>query len=359
MLALERIKKLEERYGQIQHDLAGPDAAKDAAKFQKLSKELARLRPVVEAFEVWRRVDKEFHEAEKGLKEPGLDAEMERLYRDEISRLGAQKQKLQTELEDMLLKGSDPNAGRDIILEIRAGTGGEEAALFGADLFRMYSRYAADHGLKVEVMDENSTGKGGFKEMIAGVTGADAYSLFKFESGIHRVQRVPETEASGRVHTSAVTVAVLVEAEEEEFKIDPDDLRIDVYRASGAGGQHVNKTESAVRITHIPTGFVISCQDERSQHKNKAKAMRVLRARLFEMKQLQEAKEQAEIRKAQVGSGDRSGKIRTYNFSERRVTDHRIGLTLHSLDDILNGHLDPIVQALHQHERTQKLIHAA
>ncbi len=359
MLALERLRKIKERLAWIEQELASPDTAKDAARFRKLSKELAGLRPVAEVFALWLRAESELGDVEKGLREPGLDSEMDRLYRDERVRLEAEKKRLQTELEDLLLKGSDPNSGRDVLLEIRAGTGGEEAALFAADLFRMYSRYSTDHGLKVEVMDGNVTGKGGFREMVASVSGAEAYNLFKFESGIHRVQRVPETEANGRIHTSAVTVAVLVEVDEEEVEIDPSDLKIDVYRASGAGGQHVNKTESAVRITHIPTGFVVSCQDERSQHKNKASAMRVLRARIFEMKRQKEAQQQAEIRKAQVGSGDRSGKIRTYNFSEWRVTDHRIGLTLHSLDDILNGHLDPIVQALHQHERTQRLIDAA
>ena len=262
-------------------------------------------------------------------------------------------------LEDILLKESDPNQTRDVILEIRAGTGGEEAALFVADLFRMYSKYAVSRRLSVEVINVSPTGKGGFKEIIFSISGTGAYELFKYESGIHRVQRVPETESSGRIHTSAVTVAMLVEADETEIQIEPKDLRIDVFRASGAGGQHVNKTESAVRITHIPTGFVVSCQDERSQHKNKAKAMRVLRARIYEMRQEQLHQEQAKARKQQVGSGDRSGKIRTYNFLDRRVTDHRIGLTLHDLDDILNGHLDVLVQPLAQHERMQRLTNAA
>ena len=359
MLVLERLKKITERMKTLEQELSDPSATKDPQKFQKSSKELAELRPIVAAFEEYQKLDAESQEVAKGLEDKGLDSDMHKLYRDERERLEQRKQELQTVLEDLLLRGSDPNSGRDVLLEIRAGTGGEEAALFAADLFRMYSKYAAEQGLKTEVMDANATGKGGFKELIVSVSGRNAYSLLKYESGIHRVQRVPETEASGRIHTSAVTVAVLAEADEEELKIDPADLKIDVFRASGAGGQHVNKTESAVRITHIPTGFVVSCQDERSQHKNKAKAMRVLRARIYEMKQEQEHKEMARIRKSQVGSGDRSGKIRTYNFSDNRVTDHRIGLTLHALDDILNGHLDPLVQALHQHERTQKLINAA
>jgi len=356
MVILEKLKKIADRQKVLEQQLADPMIINDAAKFQKLSKELALLRPVSVAFEDYCKVDQEAHEVARGLQDTSLDKEMYGLYREEAVRLEKRKQELQTNLEDLLLRGSDPDIGRDVLLEIRAGTGGEEAALFAADLFRMYSRYAGEHGLRVKVMDESSTGKGGFKELIISISGPDAHPLFKYESGIHRVQRVPETEANGRVHTSAVTVAVLVEAEEEEIEINPADLRIDVYRASGAGGQHVNKTESAVRITHIPTGFVVSCQDERSQHKNKASAMRVLRARIFEMKRLKEHQALASLRKTQVGTGDRSGKIRTYNFSDSRVTDHRIGLTLHSLDDILNGRLDPLVQALHQHERTQKLL---
>jgi peptide chain release factor 1 len=284
---------------------------------------------------------------------------MRKLYEEEKHSLERKMQEIQTELENFLLQEGDPNLTRDVLVEIRAGTGGEEAALFVADLFRMYSQYAMAHHLKLEIMNSNPTGKGGFKEIIFGVSGSQAYPLFKYESGIHRVQRVPETEASGRIHTSAVTVAVLVEADDTEIAIEPKDLKIDVFRASGAGGQHVNKTESAVRITHIPTGFVVSCQDERSQHKNKTKAMRVLRARIYEMRQSQQQQEMAEARKRQVGTGDRSGKIRTYNFLEKRVTDHRIGLTLYSLDAILDGHLDEMVQALAQHERMQKLTNAA
>ena len=276
-----------------------------------------------------------------------------------MEQLSQKGEKTRLELEDLLLQESDANTKRDVIVEIRAGTGGEEAALFVADLYRMYSKFAAEKKLKIDVMNSNPTGKGGFKELIFGISGTQPYSLFKYEKGIHRVQRVPETESSGRIHTSAVTVAVLPEADETEVEIEPKDLKIDVFRASGAGGQHVNKTESAVRITHLPTGMVVSCQDERSQHKNKTKALRVLRARIFEITQLEHQKQMAKERKQQVGSGDRSGKIRTYNFLDRRVTDHRIGLTLHDLDDILNGHLDKIVEALAQHERTQRLINAA
>ncbi|MCB9799809.1 MAG: peptide chain release factor 1 [Candidatus Omnitrophica bacterium] len=359
MIFLDRLKKIQERIGTIEQELSDPQVIKDQGKFQKLSKELATLRPVGEVFGHYQRTETALKELQQSLAEASKDPEMKALYQEEIEQLEAKLEKHQEELEDLLLKESDVNSNRDVILEIRAGTGGEEAALFAADLYRMYSRFAVEHGCKLEVIDTNVTGKGGFKELSVGISGPSVYSLFKYESGIHRVQRVPETESSGRIHTSAVTVAVLVEADEEEISIEPSDLRIDVFRASGAGGQHVNKTESAVRITHLPTGFVVSCQDERSQHKNKAKAMRVLRARIFEMKQAQEQQEMARVRKSQVGSGDRSGKIRTYNFPEKRVTDHRIGLTLHSLDDILNGHLDEMVQAMARHERTQRLIDAA
>ncbi len=359
MIYLERLQKIQDRLRGIEEEISNPAIVNDQARYQKLMKELSDLRPVVATFESYQRIEKELVDLKHGLDEKKMDAEMRKLYGEEEKALEQKKETMRVELENYLLQESDENAGRDCIVEIRAGTGGEEAALFVADLFRMYSKYALQHNLQLEIMTSNPTGKGGFKELIFGVSGRQAYPLFKYESGIHRVQRVPETEASGRIHTSAVTVAILAEADETEIQIEPKDLRIDVFRASGAGGQHVNKTESAVRITHIPTGFVITCQDERSQHKNKTKAMRVLRARLYEMKQEQQHQEMAKVRKTQVGSGDRSGKIRTYNFLDSRVTDHRIGLTLHSLDDILDGHLDEIVQALTQHERMQKLSNAA
>jgi len=359
MIYRERLQKIEERTRVLEKELSDPVVIKDQPRYQKLTKELAQLRPVVEAFDVYRKIERELAELKHGLNEKKLDLEMRKLYEEEERALECEKEKILSNIEDQLLQEFDGNIRRDIIIEIRAGTGGEEAALFSADLFRMYSQYAANHHLQLDIMTSNPTGKGGFKELIFGVGGPNAHSLFKYESGIHRVQRVPETEASGRIHTSAVTVAVLVEADETEIEIEPQDLKIDVFRASGAGGQHVNKTESAVRITHLPTGFVVSCQDERSQHKNKTKAMRVLRARLYEMKQAEHHQAMAKIRRTQVGSGDRSGKIRTYNFLDRRVTDHRIGLTLHALDDILNGHLDEIVRALAQHEKMQKLTDAA
>ncbi|MSR77086.1 MAG: peptide chain release factor 1 [Candidatus Omnitrophica bacterium] len=353
MILLPKLEKIFARSKELEQQLSDPSVAQ--SQYQKLSKELAGLRPVVIAYEDFLKIDRELKTVTDALLDKGLDTEMKSLYQDEQRVLSQTRQEIVTKIEDLLLKGDDPNQSRDVIMEIRAGTGGNEAALFAADLFRMYSRFAVDHRLVTEVMDSNPTGIGGFKEIIFGVSGDDAYGKLKYEMGIHRVQRVPATEASGRVHTSAVTVAVLPEATETEIIINPVDLRIDVFRASGAGGQHVNKTESAVRITHMPTGVVVSCQDERSQHKNKEKAMRVLRARLFDAKQQQQHDEMAKKRKDQIGSGDRSGKIRTYNFPDQRVTDHRIGLTLHSLNDILDGHLDELVAALAYDEKQRRL----
>lgn len=278
-----------------------------------------------------------------------------KLYEEERGELLKRKAGLEHSIEAKLLEGSEPSLDKNIIVEIRAGTGGEEAALFARDLFRMYSRLMDRHGLRLEMISANPTGKGGFKEVIFGVSGEGAYSFFRFESGTHRVQRVPETEASGRIHTSAATVAVLPEADEVEVNIKPEDLRIEVCRAGGPGGQGVNTTDSAVQILHIPSGLIVRCQDERSQLKNKAKAMRVLRARLFEMEQEKQARAISENRRKQVGSGDRSEKIRTYNFPDNRVTDHRIGLTLHALQEILDGNLDELINALAKEDRAKKL----
>jgi peptide chain release factor 1 len=359
MIFIPKVLKICKRLEEIQQELMTPDALKDQGRYQKVMKELSQLKPIAELYHQFQKVEKEIADAAHVLSDDALDPEMRRFYEEELAKFEGGKKNLASQIEGLLLKESDPNTSRDVIMEIRAGTGGEEAALFCADLFRMYLRYADQHGLGHEVMDSNTTGRGGFKEVIFSVTGPNAYSLLKYEGGIHRVQRVPETEASGRVHTSAVTVAVLPEVDESEIVIDPSEIRIDVYRASGAGGQHVNKTESAVRITHLSTGVVVTCQDERSQHKNRLKAMRVLRARLFDAMQQKQHQEMAKQRKEMVGSGDRSGKIRTYNFPDQRVTDHRIGLTLHALNDILDGHLDPLVQALEQNEKERRLTDAA
>lgn len=350
----EQIEKVCLKIQDMESEVANPETVKDQNRYQKIMRELAGLKPVEAAYEEYRTAERDAQEAAKSLEDPALDRETKQFYQEELKALEEKKARLESEIEDMILRESDPNRNRGCLIEVRAGTGGEEAALFAADLFRMYQRYASDKKLGVEIMDSSPTGKGGLKEIIFGLS-AGSFPIFKYESGIHRVQRVPDTEASGRVHTSAVTVAVLPEAEETEVTIVPTDLKIDVFRASGAGGQHVNKTESAVRITHIPTGVVVSCQDERSQHKNKEKALRVLRARLYDA-QLQKYHDGiAQQRKEQVGSGDRSGKIRTYNFPDNRVTDHRIGLTLHSLGDILDGHLDELVQALYRDEKDRKL----
>ncbi|MBU9888912.1 MAG: peptide chain release factor 1 [Candidatus Omnitrophica bacterium] len=350
-----RLEKTEIRLRELEAFLTDPQVARDRNQLQKLGREAAQLRPIVEGFSQYSRTEKEIESLRHSLAESQGDEAMKSLIEDEIRELESQQITREAMLEDLFLRGTEPNAARDVIVEIRAGTGGEEAALFVADLFRMYNMFASKHGLRVEVMDMNPTGIGGFKEIIFGVSGEQAYRWFKYESGIHRVQRVPRTEASGRIHTSAVTVAVLPEVAEEEIEIVSSDLKIDVYRASGAGGQHVNKTESAVRITHLPTGFVVACQDERSQMKNKVKAMRILRARIFEFRREQQEAAIAKNRKEQVGSGDRSGKIRTYNYPDNRVTDHRVGLTLHNLSQILDGYLDPVNEALAEDEKVRKL----
>ncbi|MFH0986001.1 MAG: peptide chain release factor 1 [Candidatus Omnitrophota bacterium] len=349
----ERLEKTEARFHEIQALLENPDTAR--SRFQALSKEMSLLRPIIELFEKYKKSEQEIGGLKHGLEGSHGDEAMKDLITEELGALEAGQKEAESKLEELFLRDMQPDAARDVIVEIRAGTGGEEAALFAGDLFRMYSMYAGNHGLRIEVMDANPTGIGGFKEIIFGVTGDHVFSFFKYESGIHRVQRVPKTEASGRIHTSAVTVAVLPDVEEEEIEILSTDLRIDVYRASGAGGQHVNKTESAVRITHMPTGFVVACQDERSQQKNKAKAMRILRAKIFDFRRALQEAEVAKNRKAQIGSGDRSGKVRTYNYPDNRITDHRIGLTLHSLNQVLDGKLDPVIQGLAEDEKTRLL----
>jgi peptide chain release factor 1 len=349
---LERLKEIEERYQELSHLLADPDLPKDRERYTKLTKEHASLEEYLVPYRRLKAIAGEIASHMSMLDDP--DPELRELVREELKILQAAKEDLEQTIRALFIP-KDPNDNKDVILEIRAGTGGEEAALFAADLFRMYSRYAEAKGWSVAILSVNDTGKGGMKEIIAGIKGRNVYSRLKYESGVHRVQRVPVTEASGRIHTSAVTVAVLPQAEEVDIAIDPKDLRIDTYRSSGHGGQHVNKTESAVRITHIPTGVVVTCQDEKSQHKNKAKAMMVLRSRLLQ--KLKDDQEQAVAmeRRSQVGTGDRSERIRTYNFPQGRVTDHRINLTLHKLSTILEGDLDEIIAALATESQAQAL----
>ena len=350
---LEKLKGIKERYEQLTVLLSDPAVIGDQSRYRELSKEQAGLTDIVNAYDEYMAADAEI-ESCKAMLEEADDAAMREMIHEELSGLSAKEQELSERLKVMLLP-KDPNDDRDVIIEVRAGTGGEEAALFGADLLRMYTRYAERHGYKAELMNENYTEKGGVKEAVLSLQGKGAYSRMKFESGVHRVQRVPETESQGRIHTSAATVAVLPEAEDVEVDINPNDLQIDTYRSGGAGGQHVNKTESAIRITHIPTGLVVQCQDERSQHKNRDKAMRVLKSRLLELYQSKAAEAEADERKSQVGSGDRSERIRTYNFPQSRVTDHRIGLTLYKLEAFLDGDMDEVIDALILAERTRQL----
>lgn len=350
---LEKLKGIKERYEQLTALLSDPAGIGDQNRYRELSKEQAGLTDIVNAYDEYMAADAEI-ESCKAMLEEADDAAMREMIHEELNGLSAKEHELSEQLKVMLLP-KDPNDDKDVIIEVRAGTGGEEAALFGADLLRMYTRYAERHGYKAELMNENYTEKGGVKEVVLSLQGKGAYSRMKFESGVHRVQRVPETESQGRIHTSAATVAVLPEAEDVEVDINPNDLQIDTYRSGGAGGQHVNKTESAIRITHIPTGLVVQCQDERSQHKNRDKAMRVLKSRLLELYQSKAAEAEADERKSQVGSGDRSERIRTYNFPQSRVTDHRIGLTLYKLEAFLDGDMDEIIDALILAERTRQL----
>ena len=350
---LDKLHAVEEKYRELESLISDPAVLADMPKWQKLSREHAQLVPIVEKYREYKKVREGLLEA-KAIFDDNPDADMRRLAEDEIAELRPRLEALERELPILLLP-KDPNDAKNVIVEIRGGVGGEEAALFAGDLFRMYARYAERRGWRVDVIDKNATEIGGFKEISFSVDGASAYSFLKYESGTHRVQRVPVTESSGRIHTSAVTVAVLPEAEEVEVEIAPADLRIDTYCASGAGGQYVNRTETAIRITHLPTGIVVQCQDEKSQLKNKEKAMRVLRARILEAAREEQAATVAADRKSQVGSGDRSERIRTYNFPQGRVTDHRIGLTLHKLAAVLDGDLDELLAALITADQAEKL----
>ncbi|HVM82780.1 MAG TPA: peptide chain release factor 1 [Candidatus Binatia bacterium] len=349
----EKLDRVARRYDEIAALMAS-EGPKDAQSFAKLSKEYSDLGPVVEAIQELRAAERESADLAQLVADPAGDAEMKALAEEERSTLQQKLPELERKVQLMLLPKDEADE-RNAILEVRAGTGGEEAALFAANLFRMYARYAALKGWKFEPMEINETGLGGYKEAIATISGRNVFARLKYESGVHRVQRVPETEASGRIHTSAATVAVLPEAEEVDVQIDEKDLRIDVFRSSGPGGQSVNTTDSAVRITHIPTGLVVQQQDEKSQHKNKAKALKVLRARLYDMERSRKDAERASARKSQVGSGDRSERIRTYNFPQGRCTDHRINLTLYKLDRVMEGELDEIVDALIAHDQAERL----
>lgn len=349
----DKLQVAENRYEEINHKLSDPEVIGDQNEYKKLMKEHSDLESIVAKYREYRKLTEEIEEAKELLNEK-LERDFKQLVDMELKEAETSLEEVKEELRILLLP-KDPNDDKNVIVEIRGGAGGDEAALFAADLFKMYSRYAEKYRWSTEILDSHPTEIGGFKEVIFSIEGKGAYSRLKYESGVHRVQRVPTTEASGRVHTSTVTVAVLAEAEEVDVAIDLNDLRIDTFRASGAGGQHVNKTDSAIRITHNPTGIVVACQDERSQHKNKDKAMKILRSKLYEMAQQQQEGDIAQERKSQVGTGDRSERIRTYNFPQGRITDHRIGLTLYKLENVLNGEIDEIIDALITTDQSEKL----
>jgi peptide chain release factor 1 len=348
----QKLEAVEDHYDSLVHRLSDPKTLEDKEHYRKLSQECSELTPLIETYREYKKVEQELAGSQHLLQEE--DEELQALAREEIQSLKERAQEIASSLT-LLLLPKDPLDKKNIILEIRAGTGGEEAALFAADLFRMYSRFAEIKGWRTEILSSHDTGLGGFKEIIALIEGQRVYSHLKYESGVHRVQRIPTTESQGRIHTSAVTVAVLPEAEEVDVHIDPNELRIDVYRSSGPGGQSVNTTDSAVRVTHLPTGLVVTCQDEKSQHKNKAKALKVLRARLLDHAMETQRSEISETRRTQIGSGDRSERIRTYNFPQNRLTDHRIGLTLYKLDSIMEGNLEETVSSLQSYYQSEAL----
>lgn len=353
----ENLAVFEKRYEELNRKLCEPAVACDPEQSRTLMKELHSIEPIVEKYREFRKTEAAENGAREILEEES-DRELKRMAEEEISAARAERERVGGELK-LLLLPRDPNDEKNVIVEIRGGAGGEEAALFSGVLFRMYSMYAQAKGWQAEILNANETELGGFKEISFMITGEGAYSRLKYESGVHRVQRVPETEQQGRIHTSTATVAVLPEVEEVEFELDPNDLKIDTFRSSGAGGQHINKTSSAIRVTHLPTGMVVECQDERSQYKNKDRALKILRSRLYEMKQKEQDDKVAAERRSQVGTGDRSERIRTYNYPQGRVTDHRIGLTLYRLDSVLNGDLDEIIDALIAADRAEKLKESA
>lgn len=350
----DKLSFISDKYNALTEKVSDPQIIADQSKWQKYAKELSELEPIVKKFQEYQQVKKSIAESKELLNESSSDEELRELAKLELSEMEDKVEPLEEELKVLLLP-KDPNDEKNVILEIRAGTGGDEAALFGADLFRMYSRYAERRGWKTELMEMNETGIGGIKEAVLLIKGKGAYSRLKYESGAHRVQRVPETESSGRVHTSAATVAVLPEVDEVEVNLNPNDVRVDVYRSSGNGGQSVNTTDSAVRLTHIPTGTVVTCQDEKSQIKNKEKAFKVLAARLYDVMIREQTDEISQQRKNQVGSGDRSERIRTYNFPQGRVSDHRTGVTLYKLDAFLDGDLDEIIDGLITTDQAEKM----
>ena len=350
----EKLSVMEQKYEEISSRLSEPDVISDNKLYTQLMREYKSMTPIIEKFREYKKADDSFNEARELLEAGGLDKDFKEMVQSEFEQSKEELERLTGDLKILLLP-KDPNDDKNVIIEIRGGAGGEEASLFANSLYRMYTMYAEAKGWKQEILNANETELGGFKEICFSIEGEGAYSRFKYESGVHRVQRVPETESQGRFHTSTVTVAVLVEADEVEFEINPADLKIDYFRASGAGGQHINKTESAVRITHLPTNVVVECQDERSQHKNKDKAMKILRSRLYEAAQEEHDAKIASERKMQVGTGDRSERIRTYNYPQGRLTDHRIGLTIYRLEDILNGNLDEVFDALATADQAAKL----
>ncbi|WP_058486231.1 peptide chain release factor 1 [Defluviitalea phaphyphila] len=349
----DKLDEIVEKYEILSQKISDPEIINNQSEWQKMMKEYSDMRPLVEKYKEYKKTKEAIEEANM-LLEDNLEEDFKQLVKEELSGNKQKILKLQEELKILLLP-KDPNDEKNVIVEIRGGAGGDEAALFAGDLFRMYSRYAERRRWKVEIMSSNETGVGGFKEVVFMIQGSGAYSRLKYESGVHRVQRIPVTESGGRIHTSTVTVAVLPEAEDVDVEINNNDLRIDVFRSSGNGGQSVNTTDSAVRITHLPTGLVVTCQDEKSQLKNKEKALKVLRAKLYEIEEAKRQKELAEARKSQVGTGNRNERIRTYNFPQGRVTDHRIGLTLHKLDSILDGEIDEIIDNLITVDQTEKL----
>ena len=351
---LEKLKLMELRYNEISNKLSEPDVVNDNKLYADLMKEYKNLTPIIEKYNEYSSAENNFSEAKEMLEDGGLDKDFKEMVQSQFEESKEIMSSCLDELKIMLLP-KDPNDEKNVIIEIRGGAGGEEAALFANSLYRMYTMYAESKGWKQEVLNSNGTELGGYKEISFLIEGEGAYSRFKYESGVHRVQRVPETESQGRIHTSTVTVAVLVEADDVELDINPTDLKIDVFRASGAGGQHINKTESAVRITHLPTGVVVECQDERSQYKNKDKAMKILKSILYESLQQEHDDKIASERRMQVGTGDRSERIRTYNYPQGRITDHRIGLTLYRLEDVLNGNLEEIIDALATADQAAKL----